>query len=141
MFAYTHRFLLFRRKSMQTQIHFRANSAFWHSFKWGQIIPEKSLFKVVPRTQKNIFKIFNGLGINEDLLFLLRDLGIKYIEVPFNNSILSTTVNKWIKEGIRSRYTSDKVDRQIILPLHKIFLPESFPVQDQSQLTLFQGVG
>ena len=126
---------------MQTQIHFRANSAFWHSFKWGQIIPEKSLFKVVPRTQKNIFKIFNGLGINEDLLFLLRDLGVKHIEIPFNNSILSTTVNKWIQEGVRSRYTSDKVDRQIILPLSKINLQESFPVQDQSQLTLFQGVG
>ena len=112
---------------METQIHFRGNSAYWNSFKWGEIIPDKSLFRVVPRTQKNVFKIFNGLGINEDLLFLLRDLGVKHIEIPFNNSILSTTVNKWIQEGVRSRYTSDKVDRQIILPLSKINLQESFP--------------
>lgn len=126
---------------METQIHFRGNSAYWNSFKWGKIIPEKSLFKVVPRTNKNVFKIFNGLGINEELLFLLRDLRIKYIEVPFNNSILSTTVDKWINHGILSRYSSDKVDRQIILPLNKINLQESFMVQDQSQLTLFQGVG
>ena len=126
---------------METQIHFRGNSAYWNSFKWGEIIPDKSLFRVVPRTQKNVFKIFCGLGLNEDLLFLLRDLGIKYIEVPFNNSILSTTVYRWIKQGIRSRYVSDRVDRQLVLPLNKINLQETFPVQDQSQLTLFQGVG
>jgi len=126
---------------MQTQIRISGNSIYWKTFKWGEIIHEKSLFRVVPRTQKNIFKIFNGLGLNEEILFMLRDLRIKFIEVPFNVSILSTTVEKWIREGIRSRYVSDKVDRQIILPVSKISLNESnLNLQAPSQLNLFQGM-
>lgn len=85
--------------------------------------------------------MFNGLGLNEEILFMLRDLRIKFIEVPFNGSILSTTVEKWIREGIRSRYVSDKVDRQIILPITKISLAESnLNLQAPSQLNLFQGM-
>jgi len=126
---------------MQAQIKLSGNSIFWKTFKWGEIIPEKSLFRVVPRTQKNIFKIFNGLGLNEEILFMLRDSRINFIEVPFNGSILSTTVEKWIREGIRSRYVSDKVDRQIILPVSKISLNESnLNLQAPSQLNLFQGM-
>ena len=126
---------------METQLKLSGNSIFWKTFKWGEIIPEKSLFRVVPRTQKNIFKIFNGLGLNEEILFMLRDLRIKFIEVPFSGSILSTTVEKWIREGIRSRYVSDKVDRQIILPVSKISLNESnLNLQAPSQLNLFQGM-
>ena len=126
---------------MRTQIRISGNSVYWKTFKWGEIIPEKSLFRVVHRTRKNIFKIFNGLGLNEELLFMLRDLRIKYIEVPFNSSILLTTVEKWIREGIRSPYASDKVDRQIILPLNKISLDESKPQLIQAkQLNLFQGL-
>ncbi|OGU41149.1 MAG: hypothetical protein A2315_04840 [Ignavibacteria bacterium RIFOXYB2_FULL_35_12] len=126
---------------MQTQIRISGNSIYWKTFKWGEIIPEKSTFGVVPRTEKNIFKMFNGLGLNEEILFMLRDLRIKFIEVPFNGSILSTTVEKWIREGIRSRYVSDKVDRQIILPITKISLAESnLNLQAPSQLNLFQGM-
>lgn len=112
-----------------------------NNFRWGEIIPEKSLFRLVSRTQKNVYKIFSGLGLNEEILFMLRDLRIKFIEVPFNNSILSTTVEKWIRESIRSPYASDKVDRQLILPLAKINLDESKPrINQPSQLNLFQGV-
>ena len=126
---------------METQIRISGNSIYWETFKWGEIIPEKSTFRVVPRTQKNIFKMFNGLGLNEEILFMLRDLRIKFIEVPFNGSILSTTVEKWIREGIRSRHVSDKVDRQIILPITKISLAESnLNLQAPSQLNLFQGM-
>lgn len=126
---------------MRTQIRISGNSVYWKTFKWGEIIPEKSLFRVVHRTRKNIFKIFNGLGLNEELLFMLRDLRIKYIEVPFNSSILLTTVEKWIREGIRSPYASDIVDRQIILPIEKINLDESKPQLIQAkQLNLFQGL-
>ena len=123
------------------QIKISGNNIFWKNFKWGEIIPEKSTFRVVPRTQKNVFNLFNGLGLNEEILFMLRDLRIKFIEVPFNGSILSTTVEKWIREGIRSRYVSDKVDRQIILPITKISLAESnLNLQAPSQLNLFQGM-
>jgi len=126
---------------MQAQIHFNGNSAYWNTFRWGEIIPEKSLFRVVTRTRKNVFKIFNGLGLNEEILFLLRDLRLKNIEVPFNGSILSTTVDKWLRERIRSHYASDKVDRQIILPIDKISLDESKPHLNQpNQLNLFIGM-
>ena len=126
---------------MATQLKLYGNSIFWKNFKWDEVISEKSLFRVVPRTQKNVFKIFNGLGLNEEILFMLRDLRIKYIEVPFNQSILSTSVEKWLREGIRSRYVSDKVDRQIILPMSKISLNESnLNLQAPSQLNLFQGM-
>ena len=126
---------------MATQLKLYGNSIFWKNFKWGEIIPEKSTFRLVPRTRKNVFKIFNGLGLNEEILFMLRDSRINFIEVPFNGSILSTTVEKWIREGIRSRYVSDKVDRQIILPVSKISLNESnLNLQAPSQLNLFQGM-
>ena len=138
MVAYTHRCIW--EKCMQ-QIKISGNNIFWKNFKWGEIIPEKSTFRLVPRTRKNVFKIFNGLGLNEEILFMLRDSRINFIEVPFNGSILSTTVEKWIREGIRSRYVSDKVDRQIILPMSKISLNESnLNLQAPSQLNLFQGM-
>ena len=125
---------------MQAQIRIFGNSVYWKTFKWGEIIPEKSTFRVVPRTQKNVFKMFNGLGLNEEILFMLRDLRIKFIEVPFNGSTLSTTVEKWIREGIRSRYADDRVDRQLILSLPKINLDESRPrINQPSQLSLFVG--
>ena len=69
---------------MQTQIHFRGNSAYWNSFKWGTIFPSESTFQLVPRSQKNVFRVFNGLGINEELLINLKEMGIEHIEVPFN---------------------------------------------------------
>ena len=126
---------------MQAQIRISGNSVYWKTFKWGELIPEKSTFRVVPRTNKNIFKLFNGLGLNEEILFMLRNLRIKFVEVPFNASLLTTTVEKWIREGIRSRYASDKVDRQIILPTAKIILSDSsLNLPAPSQLNLFGGL-
>ena len=125
---------------MQTQIHFRGNFAYWNSFKWGTIIPSESTFQVVPRSRKNIFKMFNGLGLNEELLFLLKELDIKYIEVPFCGEILETTTNKWLNKGIPSPYCSDRVDQQLILPLEKVNLDEIDTQKvssTQEQLSLF----
>lgn len=126
---------------METQIRISGNSVYWKTFKWGEIIPEKSLFRVVPRNQKNVFKLFNGLGLNEEILFMLRDLRIKFIEVPYRSTTLSTSVEKWLREGIRSPYASDKVDRQLVLKLARITLDESKPaLNQQKQLSLFQGI-
>ena len=126
---------------MQTQIKLFGNNIYWKNFKWGTIIPSELTFQVVPRSRKNIFKMFNGLGINEELLFLLRELDIKYIEVPFCGNVLETTTDKWIGKGIPSPYCSDKVDQQLILPLDKINLDETQSPQVitpcQEQLTLF----
>ncbi len=126
---------------METQLHFRGNSAYWNSFKWGTIIPSESTFQVVPRSRKNIFKMFNGLGINEELLLVLQELDIKFIEFPFCGEILKTTTNKWLREGIKSPFCSDRVDQQIVLGLDKINLNESEPppviTQTDKQLSLF----
>ncbi len=122
------------------QITLSGNNIYWKNFCWGEIIPSESTFRVVPRSRKNIFKMFNGLGLNEELLFLLRELDIKYIEVSFCGELLKTTTNKWLSKGIPSPYCSDKVDQQLILPLDKINLydePSTLIPPGNEQLSLF----
>lgn len=121
---------------MESQIHFRGKSAYWNSFKWGTLISDESKFQVVRRTQKNVFKMFNSLGINEELLHYLRRKNVKYIEVPFCGEILKTTTEKWLKNGIKSPYRSDKVDQQIIMPLEKLKNDEE-TVLTNHQLEIF----
>ena len=106
------------------QITLSGNIVNWKSFEWGEILQNQSIFRVVPRSRKNIFKMFDGLGLNEELLFLLKELDIKFIEVPFCGEILETTTDKWLTKGIPSPYCSDRVDQQLILPLDKINLDE-----------------
>lgn len=126
---------------MESQINFRGNTAYWNNFKLGTIIPNESTFRVVPRSRKNIFKMFNGLGINEELLLILKELDIKFIEVPFCNEVLETTTDKWLREGVRSPYCSDKVDQQLILRLDKITLDQAehspIAIHNDEQLSLF----
>ena len=84
--------------------------------------------------------MFNGLGINEELLLMLKEIGIQYIEVPFCGDTLKTTTDKWLKSGIPSPYANDRVDKQIILNLDKINLSENSnlqPSETNNQLTLF----
>ena len=108
-----------------THITLSGNTVYWKFHKLGTIYPSESMFHSVPRSRKNIFKMFNGLGLNEELLFLLRELDIKYIEVPFCGKVLETTTDKWLSKGISSPYCSDRVDQQLILPLDKINLDEA----------------
>jgi hypothetical protein len=125
---------------METQIHFRGNSAYWKTFKLGTIFPSESTFQSVSRSKKNIFRVFNGLGLNEEVLIILNEIGIKYIEIPFCGEILKTTTKKWLKQGIRSPYSNEKVDRQVILRLSDINLSESDSIHSYStdnQLNLF----
>ena len=106
---------------MQNKIHISGNSIYWKKFKWGEILKHKSTFLVVPRTEKNVFRLFGrGLGINEEILYLLKDLKIAYIEVPFKDEILKTTVAKWLSKGIPSPFASEKVDPQLILSIDEI---------------------
>ena len=105
---------------MHTQIHLSGNVAYWKTRKLGTIYPSESTFESVKRTPKNIFKMFNGLGLNKQLLDLLYQTGIKIIQVPFCSKILETTTKKWLKKGIPlpQQYCSDKVDEQLILPMN-----------------------
>ncbi len=106
---------------MQTQIHIPSNTVYWKTRKLGTIYPSESTFESVKRTPKNIFKMFNGLGLNKQLLDLLYQTGIKTIQVPYCGKILETTTKKWLRKGIPlpQQYCSDKVDEQLILPLSK----------------------
>lgn len=125
---------------METQITFRGNSAYWNNFKWGTIFPSESTFQLVPRSKKNIFRVFNGLGINEELLFILKEMGIKFIDIPFCDEMLRTTTKKWLQKGIKSPYSNEKVDRQIVLRLNDINLSENDSIhyfQNDNQLNLF----
>jgi hypothetical protein len=115
---------------METKIQFKGNDCYWQNHKLGTLFPSESLFQTVKRTRKNVFRLFGGgLGINEELLVLLKNLGVKYIVVPFCNKNLKTTVDKWLIEGVRSPYNSGKVDQQIILGLSKITLHDNEPPQ------------
>lgn len=87
--------------------------------------------------------MFNGLGINEELLLILKELDIKYIEILFCGEILETTTDKWLREGIRSPFCSSEVDQQIILPINRITLEDNRPkklmVKKDDQLSLQLG--
>ena len=79
---------------MQSQLHFRGNSVFWKNRKLGTIYPSESTFRSVSRTKENIFRLFSGLGVNRELLYLLKELDIKYVEVQFCGETLKTSTNK-----------------------------------------------
>jgi len=72
---------------MHTQIHLSGNDAYWKTRKLGTIYPGETTFESVKRTPKNIFKMFNGLGLNKQLLDLLYQTGIKIIQVPYCGKI------------------------------------------------------
>ncbi len=114
----------------QTQIYFKGNDCYWQSHKLGTLFPSESTFKTVKRTRKNIFHLYGGgLGCNEELLVLLKNLGIEFIEIPYCNEPLRTTVDKWLRQGVCSPYTSEKLDQQIILGLSKITLDDNLQPQ------------
>jgi len=125
---------------MHTQIHFRGNSAYWNSFKLGTLHPDTLIFRLVPRSEKNVFGLFGrGLGINRELLNYLKEKEYKFIEIPFEDKLLRTTVTKWIKRGITSPYASSKIDRQVILSVDQINMsdePSKMIIPD-NQLSLW----
>ena len=127
---------------MQTQITLSGNIVFWKTRKLGTIYPKKSTFESVKRTPKNIFKMFNGLGLNKQLLDLLYQTGIKIIQVPFCSEVLATTTEKWLRKGIPlpQQYCSDDTDLQLFLRPNQIILDEDIPINTlagNEQLSLF----
>lgn len=118
---------------MQTQITITSNNIYWGDFCWGKIISSKSTFRLIRRTKKNIFRLYNGLGINTSLLHLLKKLDINFIEGELTGKPFRVEVDVWIQRGIKSPFTSGSVDPQTILKLSDIFPDDS----NINQLSLF----
>jgi len=118
---------------MRTEITLTNNIIYWGDFRWGETIPDKSTFRLIRRTKKNIFRLYQGLGINTSLLHLLKRLKIKYIVGELTGRPFRVEVDDWIEKGIKSQFTRGNVDPQTILRLTDIF-PEDSNI---SQLSLF----
>ena len=114
-----------------------------NSFTAGFINLSERTFYNVPRTSKNLFRLFGGgLGLNSELLnIILPNFNINRIIVPYEGVELETTVDKWRRLGIVSPYCNEKVDEQIVLALSDINLIDIDKyrpiIKPQTQLTLF----
>ena len=107
-------------------------------FKLGEINKDTFTFRTIPRSHKNLFRMFNnGLGVSEEVLdrFLF-----DFVEVPFNGEILRTTKKHFLAKSIPSPYVSKKVDKQRILPISEFYIPEE-PEEEEAdqQLSMFGG--
>ena len=110
---------------MQTQPHFSGNTVYWKTRKLGIIYPSESTFRSVSRSKENIFLLYGGLGINKELLYLLKERDIKYVEVLFCGETLRTTTNKYLRGiPLPKKYCSDVVDLQLFLRPEQINLDE-----------------
>ena len=119
---------------MRTQITLSGNKICWENFCWGEILPKKSTFSLVPRTKRNIFHLYGaGLGFNSQALELLDKLNIQFIEGRLSGKPFRVSVKRWIEKGIKSPFTKGNVDPQTILRLIDIFPEDS----NTSQLSLF----
>lgn len=113
-----------------------------NSFVAGFInLPEKTFYSI-PRTSKNLFRLFGGgLGLNSELLnIVLPTFNINRIIIPYEDTRLETTVDKWRRLGIVSPYGNSRVDKQIILSLDEINMKDTDKyriVKQQTQLSLF----
>jgi len=126
---------------METQLHLSGNTVFWKTRKLGTIYPSESTFLSVSRTKENIFHLFDGLGINKELLYLLKELDIKYVEIQFCDETLKTTISKYLRGiPLPKKYCSDIVDLQLFLRPDQITLDENEPTKmiiPDNQLSLW----
>ena len=105
--------------------------------KLGSLNKSTATFRTVERSWRNVFNMFNGLGVNEELLC---KLDFNYLEIPFNNEILRTTKTHFLDKAIPSPYISDKVDKQLILPLNEFYIPEEHEEgKEDQQFSMFGG--
>lgn len=104
------------------------------NFLAGEIDHSKRIFYSVPRTDKNLFFLFDGgrggLGLNSELLDRT-DFDI--IKIMFNKKIYTMSRMEWLNKGTVSRFNNFSVDRQVILGLSDL-------EQSQKELELFKEV-
>ena len=108
-----------------------------NNFTAGTIDKQTRTFKSIERSPKNIFKLWNGLGINAEIL---TRTDFDFIDIPYLNQTLRTTRKKWLRLGTVSPFCNELVDKQIILSLDQINMDgtESYLQKEKKfQLDLF----
>lgn len=106
-----------------------------NDYKLGVIDYSKQTFYSCKRTYKNVFRLFNGLGIASDIF----QFDFRYIEIPFCGETLKTTKKRWLKLGILSPF-HDGIDEQIICRIKDIRLDDPNE-ENNPQLTMNFSVG
>lgn len=114
-----------------------------NKFSAGTVNISERTFISAPRSPKNLFRLFgDGIGLDAEILnVILPFYAIEKILIPYQDTVLETTPDKWRKLGIISPYCDQRVNKQIILALKKITLEDSKnyqPMKPQSQLSLFE---
>ena len=103
----------------------------------GTLYRDSRTFRTINRTSENLlFKFRKGrpqIGVNVEIL---TKLNFKYLEIPFNNTVLRTTREHFIKNSIPSPFKSEKLDFQRALPIDLFIVPDDFI--DNPEPTLFE---
>ncbi len=88
----------------------------------GTLYRKEKTFRTIKRGFWNLFHLFGqpGLGINTEVL---SRLNFDFIEIPYNNEVLKTTREHFIKHSIPSPFVSEKVDQQHVLKISDFYLP------------------
>jgi len=102
--------------------------------KLGTLYLNEQLFRTIKKDRNNLFHLFknkkrtSGIAINNEVLTKLK---FKYIEVPFENEVLKTTREHFIKMSIPSPFENDKVDFQKVLQVQHFIIPKPKEVQEK----------
>jgi hypothetical protein len=100
----------------------------------GELHRETKTFRSIKKNHRNLFHLFGlpGIGINVEIL---SRFNFDFIEVPYNNEVLKTTREYFLKHSIPSPYQTERVDPQRILKIIDFVIP---PESEQnSEPTLF----
>lgn len=103
----------------------------------GTLYRDSRTFKTIHRSYENLFHLygFSGLGVNEEILLRLN---FEFIQIPFNDRILSTTRDYVLEHAIPSNFVSEKVDKQLILDIKKFTMPNLLIKPQEEQEDMFE---
>ena len=102
--------------------------------KLGTLYLNEQLFRTVKKDRTNLFHLFknkkrtSGIALNNELLTKLK---FKYLEVPFENEVLKTTREHFIKNSIPSPFENDKVDFQKVLQVQHFITPRPKEIHEK----------
>lgn len=103
----------------------------------GTLFRKTKTFKTRPRSYSNLLHClgFKGLGVNEEIL---HRFNFEIVEIPFNNDVLQTTREHFLRNAVPSPFVDEKVDKQLILDVEKFSMPVVGLVE--KQIDLFEEV-